>query len=91
MSGLYNASLTPYISNVTFSKFMEQLLIPNDYKGCKNDRRGLVPSPASCIQPLVSKIITTNNKNNKKYDAYQSKKGKKQVKKKEFKIMQNKD
>ena len=46
MSGLFCASLAAYIPNVTFrDNFLLQIIT----KGCKNDRMGLVPSPASCI------------------------------------------
>ena len=49
MSGLYSASLAPYIPHVTFSRISVNNFLFTE--GCKNDRRGIVPSPASCVQP----------------------------------------
>ena len=43
MSGLFCASLAAYILSAEF------LSCPKSSQGCKNDRRGLVPSPVSCI------------------------------------------
>ena len=59
--------LISYQMSLSADNFLFQIIT----KGCKNDRMGLVPSPASCIY-TCRKILW--------------KKGQKQVKKKAFKI-----
>ena len=66
MSGLFRASLVAlYQMLLSADNFLFQIIT----KGCKNDRMGLVPSPASCIYTCRKSFL---------------KKGQKQVKKKAF-------
>ena len=53
ISGLFNASCTAYTQCHQFQlNFCNNFLFQIITKGCKNDTRGLVPSPTSCIQPV---------------------------------------
>ena len=62
------SQLILYQTSLSADNFLFQIIT----KGCKNDRMGLVPSPASCIY-TCRKFL-------------RKKKGQKQVKKKAFKI-----
>ena len=64
MSGLYSAALAAYIPTVTFSRLSITVA-----KGCKNDRKGLVSSPASCIQPVEKVIRKIGQKPEEKINA----------------------
>ena len=59
MSGLFCASLAAFIPNVTFSRISYSKL---SQRGCKNDRMGLVPSPASCIYMCRNRTETSKEK-----------------------------
>ena len=59
--------LTLYQMSLSADNFLFQIIT----KGCKNDRMGLVPSPASCTYTCRKSFM---------------KKGQKQVKKKVFKV-----
>ena len=86
MSGLYTSSPTAY--NYTLSQFLLFQIIT---KGCKNDRRRLYSALPCLLYTICKKKDckfnnNNNNNHNNKNKIHTKEKGKKQVKKKAFKI-----